>query len=118
MVYTSDNDQFGNDEFAQNADEVAATIQKSGVAHGDCEDSGVLLAVMYMAAGYRSAIAVMPGHVATLVYLPEYKKATRMPLSSQSPWANHENRDSVLGPADHPGYRGPPALISICFPIR
>ncbi len=78
VVYTSDADQFGRDEFAQNADEVVDTILASGVAKGDCEDSSVLLAVMYKAAGYRSAIALMPGHVATLVYLPEYEKVTRV----------------------------------------
>lgn len=78
VIYTSDADQFGRDEFAQNADEVAKTILASGVAKGDCEDSSVLLAVMYKAAGYRSAIALMPGHVATLVYLPEYEKVTRV----------------------------------------
>ena len=76
--YTSDHDQFGLDEFAINADEVAEAILDNGVAEGDCEDMSALLAVMYKAAGYRSAIALMPGHVATLVYLPEYRRATRM----------------------------------------
>lgn len=87
VVYTSDSDQFGTPEFAQNADEVAMTIVDSGSAQGDCEDSAVLLAVMYRAAGYRSAMVLMPGHVATLVYLPEYKKAARkLSLAGEGGW--------------------------------
>lgn len=100
VIYTTDNDQFGMDEFAQNADEVAGTIVENGVARGDCEDMGVLLAVMYMAAGYRSAIVLMPGHVATLVYLPEYKKATRMiNVAGESGWvwAEATMRTNSLG---------------------
>ena len=87
VVYTSDQDQFGMPEFAQNADEVAATIVDKGSAQGDCEDSAVLLAVMFKAAGYRSAMVLMPGHVATLVYLPEYKKAPRkLSLAGEGGW--------------------------------
>ena len=84
--YTADIDQFKHDEFAQNADELAATIDKDGVGHGDCEDSAVLLAVMYKGAGYRSAIAVGPGHTAALVYLPEYKKASVFELEGEPGW--------------------------------
>jgi len=73
--YATDADQFGYDEFAQNADELAATIGQDEVAYGDCEDSTVLLAVMYKGAGYRSAIVVGDGHTAALVYLPGYDKA-------------------------------------------
>ena len=47
VQYTPDIDQFKVDEFAQNADELANTIDKNGVGYGDCEDSAVLLAVMY-----------------------------------------------------------------------
>ena len=86
VVYTSDRDQFGTDEFAQNADEVAATIVKNGAAKGDCEDSSILLAIMYKAAGYRSAIVLMPGHVATLVHLPSYKKARKLTLNGEPGW--------------------------------
>jgi hypothetical protein len=87
VVYASDSDQFGTPEFAQNADEVAKTIVDNGSALGDCEDSAVLLAVMYRAAGYRSAMVLMPGHVATLVYLPEYKKAARkLNLAGEGGW--------------------------------
>ena len=49
-----------------------------GSAGGDCEDSAILLAVMYKAAGYRSAVVLAPGHLAALVYLPEYRKAARV----------------------------------------
>ena len=87
VVYISDADQFGKGEFAQNADEVAKTIIDKGKALGDCEDSAILLAVIYKAAGYRSAIALTPGHVATLVFLPEYRKAPRkMTLAGEKGW--------------------------------
>ena len=85
--YTSDTDQFGFGEFAQNADEVAATIEQQGFAYGDCEDYAILLAVMYKGADYRSAIVLAPDHAATLVYLPEYKRANRsLSLDSESGW--------------------------------
>jgi len=73
--YIPDSDQFGFGEFAQNADEVANTIQEQGFASGDCEDSAVLLAVMYKGAGYRSAIVLAPNHAAAIVHLPGYQKA-------------------------------------------
>jgi len=53
-----------NDEFAQNADELATIIAQNRVGYGDCEDSAVLLAVMYKGAGFRSAIAIGSGHTA------------------------------------------------------
>ena len=87
VVYTSDADQFGRGEFAQNADEVAETIIDKGKALGDCEDSAILLAVIDKAAGYRTAMVLMPGHVATLVFLPEYRKAPRkMTLAGEKGW--------------------------------
>jgi len=84
--YTPDKDQFQYDEFAQNADELADTIAKNGFAHGDCEDSAVLLVVMYKAAGYRSAIAVAPGHTAAMVFLPEYKKGSSFKMNDEEGW--------------------------------
>lgn len=85
--YTSDSDQFGSAEFAQNADEVAATIKSLSLAKGDCEDSSILLAVIYKSAGYRSALALMPGHVATLVYLPDYRKSAHtLKLAGEAGW--------------------------------
>ncbi|MEE8442453.1 MAG: transglutaminase domain-containing protein [Dehalococcoidia bacterium] len=85
--YTSDSDQFGTGEYAQNADEVLETILADGVANGDCEDSAILAAVMFKGAGFRSAMVLMPGHVATLVYLPEYRKASRvLTLGGEAGW--------------------------------
>ena len=98
--YTSDKDQFKHDEFAQNADELAGVIDQDGVGYGDCEDSAVLLAVMYKGAGYRSAIAVGPGHTAALVYLPDYKKATAfLELEGESGWiwAEATGKNNPLG---------------------
>ncbi|MDP6127278.1 MAG: transglutaminase domain-containing protein [Dehalococcoidales bacterium] len=87
LVYTSDIDEFGRDEFAQNADEVLETIIGNGRAPGDCEDGAVLLAVMYKAAGFRSAIALAPGHAATVVYLPDYPRAAHVfTLEGQKGW--------------------------------
>ena len=85
--YTSDEDQFGFKEFAQNADEVAATLEDKGLAYGDCEDYAVLLAVMYKGAGFRSAIVLAPNHAAALVYLPGYEKANRrLSINGESGW--------------------------------
>jgi Transglutaminase-like superfamily len=87
VVYTSDVDEFGYQEFAQNADELAEAILKDGSSPGDCEDDAILLAVMYKAAGFRSAIVLTPGHAATLVYLPDYNKTTRvLTLEGESGW--------------------------------
>ncbi len=84
--YTPDKDQFQRDEFAQNADELADKIAQNGFACGDCEDSAVLLAVMYKGAGYRSAIAVAPGHTAAMVYLPEYRKGSPFKMNGEEGW--------------------------------
>ena len=100
VKYTPDVDQFKRDEFAQNADELAATIDQNGVSYGDCEDSAILLAVMYKGAGYRSAVALAPGHTAALVYLPGYKKATAVfELDGESGWvwAEATARNNPLG---------------------
>ncbi len=98
--YTPDIDQFPYEEFAQNADELAAIIDQNGVGYGDCEDSAVLLAVMYKGAGYRSAIAVGPGHTAALVYLPDYKKAAATFELEGEPgwvWAEATGKNNPLG---------------------
>ena len=85
--YSSDSDQFGFREYAQNADEVAATIEKEGFTYGGCEDYAFLLAVMYKGAGCRSAIVLAPDHAATLVYLPKYNKANRsLSLDGEAGW--------------------------------
>jgi len=100
VKYTSDTDQFDHDEFALNADELATSINQNGVGYGDCEDSAVLLAVMYKGAGYRSAIVVGKGHTAALVYLPDYKKATAFFELEGEPgwvWAEATGRNNPLG---------------------
>ncbi len=100
VKYTPDIDQFDYDEFALNADELATTIDQNGVGYGDCEDSAVLLAVMYKGAGYRSAIVLAPGHTAALVYLPDYKKATAVFELEGEPgwvWAEATGKNNPLG---------------------
>ncbi len=100
VKYTPDTDQFEYDEFAQNADELAATIDQDGVAYGDCEDSAVLLAVMYKGAGYRSAIVVGKGHTSALVYLPGYRKASAVFELEGEPgwvWAEATGKNNPLG---------------------
>jgi len=87
VVYTSDIDEFNHEEFAQNADEMVGTILEKGRAPGDCEDDAILLAVLYKAAGFRSAIVLAPGHAAALVYLPNYNKAARVfTLEGEKGW--------------------------------
>ena len=98
--YTPDKDQHGYDEFALNADELATAISQNEIGYGDCEDSAVLLAVMYKGAGYRSAIVLGEGHTAALVYLPHYKKATAIfELDGESGWvwAEATGRNNPLG---------------------
>ena len=98
--YTPDIDQFPYEEFAQNADELATIIDQNGVGYGDCEDSAVLLAVMYKGAGYRSAIMIGSGHTAALVYLPDYEKATAIfELEGESGWvwAEATGKNNPLG---------------------
>ena len=85
--YTSDESLFGFPEFAQNADELAQIIDDKGVAHGDCEDYALLLAVMYKGAGFRSAIVLAPEHAAALVYLPGYGEANRsLSIDGEAGW--------------------------------
>ena len=98
--YVSDIDQFKCNEFAQNADELATTISQNRIGYGDCEDSAVLLAVMYKGAGYRSAIVVGSGHTAALVYLPDYGKASIVLELEGEPgwvWAEATGRNNPLG---------------------
>ena len=75
VTYTSDAIQFGYHEFARNADEVVEDIEFRGSSRGDCEDYAVMLAVMFRAAGFRSAVVLVPGHAAALVHLPDYPEA-------------------------------------------
>jgi len=98
--YTPDIDQFKYEDFALNADELATTIVEKGRGYGDCEDSAVLLAVMYKGAGYRSAIVVGGGHTAVLVYLPDYDKAAAVFELEGEPgwvWAEATGKNNPLG---------------------
>ena len=100
VKYTSDADQFGFPEFAQNADELAATIEDEGFAYGDCEDYAVLLAIMYKGAGFRSAIVLASDHTAALVYLPKYNKANKILSVNGEPgwvWAEATGGNNPLG---------------------
>ena len=100
VEYTPDIEQAGNEEFAQNADELAIAIVEDGIGYGDCEDMAVLLAVMYKAAGFRSAIVLVPEHTALLVYLPDYNKATAFFELEGEPgwiWAEATGRNNPLG---------------------
>jgi len=100
VEYTPDVEQTGNEEFAQNADELAIAIVEDGIGEGDCEDMVVLLTVMYEAAGIRSAIVLVPEHTAVLVYLPEYSKATAVfELEGELGWvwAEASGRNNPLG---------------------
>jgi predicted transglutaminase-like cysteine proteinase len=98
--YTSDIDEFGSEEFAQNADELATTIVEDGSGEGDCEDMAVLLAVMYKAAGFRSAIMLLSEHTAVLVYLPDYNQAMAFfELNGETGWiwAEATGKNNPLG---------------------
>jgi len=100
VEYTSDIDTLGSEEFAQNADELATTIIEDGIGQGDCEDMTALLAVMYEAAGFRSAIVLPSGHTAVLVYLPDYNEATVFFELGGEPgwiWAEATGRNNPLG---------------------
>ena len=100
VEYTSDIDTLGSEEFAQNADELAVTIIEDGIGQGDCEDMTALLAVMYEAAGLRSAIVLPSGHTAALVYLPDYNEATVFFELGGEPgwvWAEATGRNNPLG---------------------
>jgi hypothetical protein len=85
--YQLDEDQFDLEEFAQNADELADTIEGNGQAFGDCEDMAILLSVMFFAGGLRSAVVSCPGHAGVVVYLPDYEQANVvLELDGESGW--------------------------------
>ncbi len=78
--YDSDNVVRGGiaqEEWAWNADEMAhAFSQTTGVkAVGDCEDLAFLCGTIYVAAGFDAAIVDAPGHVALVIWLPEFSNA-------------------------------------------
>ena len=86
--YQLDEDQFDLDEFAQNADELAGTVEDEGVAFGDCEDMAILLVTMLYGGGLRSAIVDCPGHAGAVVHLPGYEEANVvLTFEGESGWA-------------------------------
>jgi predicted transglutaminase-like cysteine proteinase len=100
VQYTSDVDLNGSEEFAQNADELAAIIVEEGHGQGDCEDMVILLAIMCRAAGLRSAVVLVPEHTALLVHLPDYDEATAFFELAGEPgwvWAEATGRNNHLG---------------------
>jgi hypothetical protein len=83
-VYGYDNenvfrDGVAQDEWAWNADEMAHALNEAtGVqATGDCEDMSFLCATIYTGAGIDAAVVDAPGHVACLIFLPEYQNANQ-----------------------------------------
>lgn len=99
VTYTSDRIQFGYDEYARNADEVAWEIESRGFSSGDCEDYAVLLATMFYAAGFRSAVVLAPEHAAALVHLPGYPANTTWKFKGVEGWvwAEATARKNPLG---------------------
>ena len=66
-------------EWAWNPDEMAYMIRQARdagtVARGDCEDLAFLCGALYLGAGFDVTIAAMPGHVALLIWFPDYPNA-------------------------------------------
>jgi hypothetical protein len=46
-------------------------------AVGDCEDMTFLCGIIYVGAGFDAAIVDAPGHVALVIWLPEYSNADK-----------------------------------------
>jgi hypothetical protein len=70
-------DGLAQEEWAWNADEMVYMFNEttSSVAVGDCEDMTFLCATIYIAAKIDVALIDAPGHVALLIWLPEYDNA-------------------------------------------
>jgi len=64
-------------EWAWNADELAHMFDEVTltVAIGDCEDLAFLCSTIYLAAGFDVVLVSPPGHVALMIWLPEYDNA-------------------------------------------
>ena len=81
--YDEDNVRMGGQsqpEWAWNADEMAHGINQatSSVAIGDCEDLTFLCSTLYLAAGFDVTVVSPVGHVALMIWLPEYDNANYM----------------------------------------
>jgi hypothetical protein len=78
--YDSDNvfrNGVAQDEWAWNADEMAHAFNEvTGVkAIGDCEDVAFLCSTIYVGAGFDAVVVDAIGHVALLIWLPEFSNA-------------------------------------------
>ena len=77
--YDADNIRMGGkpqEEFAWNADEMAHMFyDTNSVAIGDCEDMAFLCSTLYLAAGFDVVLVSPEGHVALMIWLPEYDDA-------------------------------------------
>jgi len=78
--YDADNvvmNGIAQEEWAWNADEMAHMFNATTntIAVGDCEDMAFLCATIYVGAGFDVSIVDAPGHVALLIWLPEYPNA-------------------------------------------
>jgi len=66
-------------EWAWNPDEMAYMIRQARdagtIARGDCEDLAFLCGALYLGAGFDVTIVAMPGHVALLIWFPDYPNA-------------------------------------------
>jgi hypothetical protein len=64
-------------EWAWNADEMAHMFDQTtgAVAIGDCEDMAFLCSTLYLAAGFDVVLVSPTGHVALMIWLPEYSNA-------------------------------------------
>ena len=65
------------DDFAWNADEMAHMFNETtgAVAIGDCEDMAFLCSTLYLAAGFDVVLVSPTGHVALMIWLPDYSNA-------------------------------------------
>jgi hypothetical protein len=100
VQYKTNLAQFGYKDFAQNADEVANTIENKGPAYGDCKAMAVLLAVMFYGGGLRSAIVDCPEHAGVVVYLPGYTRANVDLVVNGEPgwvWAEATGKTNPFG---------------------
>jgi hypothetical protein len=70
-------DGVAQEEWAWNADEMAHALNETtGIkATGDCEDLAFLCGTIYVGAGFDAAAVDAPGHVALLIWLPEFANA-------------------------------------------
>ncbi len=66
-------------EWAWNGDEMAHMVQNAidntGVVIADCEDVAFFCATLYYGAGFDIALVDAPGHVALLIWFPDYPNA-------------------------------------------